>query len=71
MKAASLFQKSVDTYLQIIQRTPEDPRPYVELGRTYYEIREDDAAQLVKTGMETLIRTLRLVTKQGDIRPLK
>jgi tetratricopeptide (TPR) repeat protein len=41
-----MFEKSVETYQQIIMRTPEDPRTYVELGRTYFEVREDDAAQI-------------------------
>ncbi len=41
-----MFEKSVETYQQIIMRIPEDPRTYVELGRTYFEVREDDAAQI-------------------------
>ncbi len=41
-----MFEKSVETYQQIIMRIPEDPRAYVELGRTYFEVREDDAAQI-------------------------
>jgi tetratricopeptide (TPR) repeat protein len=44
-RGAGQFDMSVDTYTQIIFRTPEDPLPYVELGRTYFEIRDDDAAQ--------------------------
>ncbi len=44
-RGAGQFDMSVDTYTQIIFRTPEDPLPYVELGRTYFEIRDDGAAQ--------------------------
>ncbi len=40
-----MYQKSFETYQQIIMRVPDDPLPYVELGRTYFEVREDDAAQ--------------------------
>ncbi len=54
-RGAGRIEESVQTYQQIIMRTPEDPLPYVELGRTYFEIREDDAAQI------NLERAVRLV----------
>lgn len=44
-RASGEIEKAVETYGRIITRTPDDPRPYTELGRTYYEIRDDDAAQ--------------------------
>jgi tetratricopeptide (TPR) repeat protein len=44
-RGAGQYQESEETYQQIILRTPQDPLPYVELGRTYFEIREDAAAQ--------------------------
>jgi tetratricopeptide (TPR) repeat protein len=44
-RGAGQYQESEETYEQIILRTPQDPLPYVELGRTYFEIREDAAAQ--------------------------
>lgn len=40
-----MYQKSFETYQQIIMRVPDDPLPYVELGRTYFEVGEHDAAQ--------------------------
>jgi len=46
-RGAGQTQSAVQTYEQIIRRTPEDPRPYTELGRTYFEVRDDDAAQSV------------------------
>lgn len=39
------YRKSFETYQQIIMRTPDDPRPYVELGRTYFEVGEHESAQ--------------------------
>jgi tetratricopeptide (TPR) repeat protein len=36
---------AIQTFQQIIIRTPDDPYPYVELGKTYFEIRDDAAAQ--------------------------
>lgn len=57
-RGAGRFEESVQTYQQIIMRTPEDPLPYVELGRTYFEVREDDAAQA------NLERAVRLVCEE-------
>jgi tetratricopeptide (TPR) repeat protein len=36
---------AIETYSQIILRTPDEPLPYIELGKTYFEIRDDAAAQ--------------------------
>jgi len=38
-------EQAVNTFTQIALRTPEDPLPWVEIGRTYFEVRDDDAAQ--------------------------
>ena len=46
-RGAGQTAEAVQTYEQIIRRTPDDPRPYTELGRTYFEVRDDDAAQSV------------------------
>ncbi len=45
-RAAGRTEESVATYNEILIRTPEDPLPYVELGRTFYEVRDDEAAQI-------------------------
>ncbi len=39
------FDLSIQTFNQIIIRTPDDPLPYVELGKTYFTMRDDAAAQ--------------------------
>lgn len=44
-RGAGMFEEAVNTFLQIAIRTPEDPLPYVELGKTFFEIRDDSAAQ--------------------------
>ncbi len=40
-----MTDQAINTFVQIAIRTPEDPLPYVELGKTYFEVRDDDAAQ--------------------------
>ncbi len=44
-RGAKQIDQSIATYEQIIIRTPDDPLPWTELGRTYFEIRDDEAAQ--------------------------
>ncbi len=44
-RGAGQTDQAVETYSQIILRIPDDPLPYIELGRTYFEIRDDAAAQ--------------------------
>jgi tetratricopeptide (TPR) repeat protein len=44
-RGAGQSQEAINTFTQVIERTPEDPEPWVELGKTYFEMREDDAAQ--------------------------
>ncbi len=45
-RGAGMIDEAVAAYQQIIVRTGgKDPQPYTELGRTYFEIRDDDAAQ--------------------------
>lgn len=39
------IDESIAAYEQIIIRTPEDPQSWTELGRTYFEVRDDEAAQ--------------------------
>ncbi len=54
-RGAGMIQQAVDTYNQILMRTPEDPHPYIELGKTWFEVRDDEAAQI------SLERAVRLV----------
>ncbi|GAB4472443.1 MAG: hypothetical protein Kow00124_10500 [Anaerolineae bacterium] len=44
-RGAGMTDQAINTFVQIAIRTPEDPLPYVELGKTYFEVRDDDAAQ--------------------------
>ncbi|MBN1430592.1 MAG: tetratricopeptide repeat protein [Anaerolineae bacterium] len=46
-RGAGQYDQSIATFREIMVRTPDDPYIYVELGKTYYEIRDDDAAQSV------------------------
>ena len=57
-RGAGQMDKSVETYAQIAQRTPEDPYLYIEWGKTYFEMRDDSAAQ------ETLQQAVDLVCSQ-------
>ncbi len=45
LRAAGRTDEAVAMFGAIISLDPEDPLPYVELGKTYFEIRDDDAAQ--------------------------
>lgn len=45
LRAAGRTDEAVSMFGEIISLDPEDPLPYVELGKTYFEIRDDDAAQ--------------------------
>lgn len=45
LRAAGRTDEAVAMFGEIISMDPEDPLPYVELGKTYFEIRDDDAAQ--------------------------
>jgi tetratricopeptide (TPR) repeat protein len=45
-RGAGQQQAAIDTFIQITERTPAgDPEPWVEIGKTYFEMREDNAAQ--------------------------
>jgi len=59
-RAAGRYQDAVDAFHQIIRRTPEDPLPYVGMGRTYFEVREDDSAQ------QWLERAVQIVCGDGN-----
>ncbi|MBN1310668.1 MAG: tetratricopeptide repeat protein [Anaerolineae bacterium] len=44
-RGAGQYDQAITTFREIMVRTPEDPDIYIEMGKTYYEIRDDDAAQ--------------------------
>lgn len=44
-RGAGQIDQATQTYSHIILQTPDDPLPYIELGKTYFEIRDDAAAQ--------------------------
>jgi tetratricopeptide (TPR) repeat protein len=46
-RGAGQPEQAISTFNEIANRTPNDPRVYVELGKTYFEIRDDEAAQEV------------------------
>lgn len=48
-------EQAVATFLQWAIRDPQDPLPFVEIGKTYFEIRDDGAAQ------EYLVQAVELV----------
>lgn len=52
-RGAKQFDQSIRAFREIMVRTPEDPAIYVEMGKTYFEIRDDDSAQ---TMLETAVR---------------
>lgn len=52
-RGAGQYEQSITTFREIMVRTPEDPLIYVELGKTYYQIRDDDSAQSI---YETAVR---------------
>jgi tetratricopeptide (TPR) repeat protein len=56
-RGAKQMEQAIGTFNQIAIRTPNDPSIYVELGKTYFEMREDDAAQ------ENLEQAVSLVCK--------
>jgi len=45
LRAAGRTDEAVAAFGQIISLDPDEPLPYVELGKTYFEVRDDDAAQ--------------------------
>ena len=51
------MDEAISTFNQIASRNANDPNIYVELGKTYFEMREDDAAQ------ENLEQAVALVCK--------
>jgi tetratricopeptide (TPR) repeat protein len=59
-RGAGQMDRSVETYAEIGQRTPDDPYLYVEWGKTYFEMRDDQAAQ------ETLEQAVFLVCDQNQ-----
>lgn len=56
-RGARQMEQAIATFNEIAIRTPKDPNIYVELGKTYFEMREDDAAQ------ENLEQAVALVCK--------
>jgi tetratricopeptide (TPR) repeat protein len=56
-RGAKQMEQAIATFNEIAVRTPNDPAIYVELGKTYFEMREDDAAQ------ENLEQAVSLVCK--------
>lgn len=44
-RGAGQAEEAINTFRTIADRTPEDPEPWVEIGKTYFELREDNAAQ--------------------------
>jgi tetratricopeptide (TPR) repeat protein len=60
-RGAGQYEESIKTFREIMVRTPNDPNIYVELGKTYYQIRDDDSAQSI------LEQAVRLVCQgQGE-----
>ncbi len=59
-RGAGQMDRSVETFAEIAIRTPEDPYLYVEWGKTYFEMRDDAAAQ------ETLEQAVSLVCNQAQ-----
>lgn len=59
-RGAGQFDKSIETFAEIAKRTPNDPNVYVSWGRTYFIMRDDDAAQA------TLQQAIDLVCQQGQ-----
>ncbi len=59
-RGAGQMDRSIETYAEIAQRTPDDPYLYVEWGKTYFEMRDDAAAQ------ETLEQAVFLVCQQNQ-----
>lgn len=46
-RGAKQYEQSIRTFREIMVRTPEESIIYIELGKTYFEIRDDDAAQTI------------------------
>jgi tetratricopeptide (TPR) repeat protein len=57
-RGARRYEEAIATFNEIARRTSTDPAIYIELGKTYFEIREDDAAQ------ENLEHAVELVCKE-------
>jgi len=56
-RGAGRYEEAISTFNEIARRNSSDPAIYVELGKTYFETREDDAAQ------ENLEHAVELVCK--------
>ncbi len=56
-RGARRYEEAISAFNEIARRTATDPLIFVELGKTYFEIREDDAAQ------ENLEHAVELVCK--------
>jgi len=59
-RGAGMIDESVRTYQEIMLRTPDDPQVYTELGRTYFEVRDDAAAQ------DNLEQAVALVRRENE-----
>lgn len=46
-RGARQYEQSITTFREIMVRTPDDPKIYIELGKTYYQMRDDDSAQSI------------------------
>lgn len=44
-RAAGNPEQAISAFTAIIERNPEDPEPWLEIGKTYFEMREDNAAE--------------------------
>lgn len=59
-RGAGQTDRAIETFAQIAMSTPDDPLLYVDWGRTYYEMRDDQAAQ------EMLEQAVFLVCQQNQ-----
>jgi tetratricopeptide (TPR) repeat protein len=59
-RGAGQYDQSIATFREIMVRTPEDPDIYIEMGKTYFEVRDDDAAQ------DVLVHAVDLVCEEED-----
>jgi tetratricopeptide (TPR) repeat protein len=65
-RGAGQTDLAVQTFQEIIERTPDDPQPYTELGRTYFELREDAAAQEYLEQAVDLVRAHNQAALEAD-----
>jgi len=64
-RGARQYDQAINTFRDIMVRTPEDPDIYIEMGKTYFEVRDDDAAQ------DVLKHAVDLVCEEEDENGIK